>query len=99
MFLLSVQTSKELEPQCDDQITLDYLSFHSHYFPRPGVAELQCVQSRVGEGGREGSFPCRSWFVPLDNETFLLDSLWARTQWGGSGEGRQIIANTNSQTS
>lgn len=52
MFLLSVQTSKELEPQCDDQITLDCLSFHRHYFPPPSSWVAVCAAGGRGRGER-----------------------------------------------
>lgn len=50
MFLLSVQTSKELEPQCDDQITLDYLSFHKSLFPQ-AWEKLSCNVCTAGDWG------------------------------------------------
>lgn len=93
MFLLSVQTSKEPEPQPDDQITLDYLSFHSHSFlrPRSGCAAVHAMQGR----GVEVGLPCWSWFVPLDNAAFSAWlSIWAWAQWEGAGErgwGRSFI--------
>lgn len=92
MFLLSVQTSKELEPQCDDQITLDYLSFHSHYFPRPGVAELQRVQHR-------GELPLLKLVHSIGQWGLSARLSLGGTQWAGSGEGRQVIDNNSSQTS
>lgn len=49
MFSLSVQASKELEPQCDDQITLHYLSFHKSLFPQ-ALEKRSCCVSRPGRG-------------------------------------------------
>lgn len=49
MFLLSVQTSKELEPQCDGQITLHYLSFHKSLFPQ-ALEKQSCCVCRPGRG-------------------------------------------------
>lgn len=70
MFLLSVQTSKELEPQCDDQIPLDYLSFQSHYSWGAWVAELQCVQA--GRGWGRGASPAEAGLFHWTMRPFLL---------------------------
>lgn len=90
MFLLSVQTSRELEPQCDDQITLDYLSLHSHSFlrPRRDWVALCAVQGRGAPPAEAGAF---HWTM----KPFLLDSHWARTVRWCRGEWVRLAIHYN----
>lgn len=92
MFLLSVQTSKGLEPQCDGQITLRYLSFHKSLFPQ-ALEKPSCCVCRPGRGSplklvcSIGQWGFSAWL-----------SLWTHTQWNGSGQAGMRQSPSNNDT-